>query len=222
MATLLANVTGSLAAIPSSHSVVASSPSSRRIADTKSWNEAFDGAIADAPRPLLAGEVEDAHRQLFLGDDLGIEGEDPLAPREADPTAVAGVKLLGDELEHGVVERAEQVTLVEVADGPGRLREEHVGGRLVALLFDQQGEVGRVAVAHVDVDARLLGEAVEDRCDELLGASGIDDHRVPPSSPALADPVASSRGRRAALSPQRAISPQTTVGHRSLNLQGLL
>ena len=132
---------------------------------------------ADAPRPLFAGQVEDARRQLVLRDDLGIEGEDPLAPGEADPTAVAGVELLGHELEDCVIERAEQAAPVEVADGPGGLREEDVGGRLITLLLDQQGEVGRVAVAHLDVDPGLLGEAVEDRFDELLGASRVDDHR---------------------------------------------
>ena len=74
---------------------------------------------ADAPRPLLAGEVEHAGRQLVLGDDLRVEGEDPLAPGEADPAAVAGMELLGHEGEDIVGERAEQAPLVEVADGAG-------------------------------------------------------------------------------------------------------
>ena len=175
MAPLLANVKASLAAMPSSHSVVASSPSSRRIAETKSWNEAFDGATP--MRPVHSSPVRS--RTLAGSSSSGtisrVEGEHPLAPGEADPAAVAGMELLGDELEDVVGERAEQAVLVEVADRAGRLREEDVGRRLVALLLDQQGEVGRVAVAHLDVDAGLLGEAVEDRLDEVLGAPGVDD-----------------------------------------------
>ena len=85
------------------------------------------------------------------------------------------MELLGDELEDLVGEGAEQVVLVEVADGAGRLRQEHVGRRVVALLGDQQGEVGRVAVAHLHVDAGLLGEAGEDRLDEVLRPTRVDD-----------------------------------------------
>ena len=134
---------------------------------------------AEAPRPLLAGQVEDARRQLLLRDDLGVEGEDALASGEADPTAVGGVELLGNEVEDVVAEGAEQAALIEVGDGARRLREEDIGRRLVSLLLDQQGEVGRVAVAHLDVDAGLLGKAVEDRLDEFLGASGVDDDGAP-------------------------------------------
>ena len=62
-------------------------------------------------------------------------------------------------------------------DGSERARvlgEEDVGGRVVALLGDRRGELGAVAVADLDVDAGLLLEPLEQRCDELLLAARVD------------------------------------------------
>ena len=63
---------------------------------------------------------------------------------------------------------------VEEADRAGALRQEDVGGALVALLVDEQRQLGRVAVADVDVDAGLLGELLEQRADQLLRAAAVD------------------------------------------------
>ena len=90
-----------------------------RIAETKSWNEAFDGAMPMRPDHSSPVRSRTLAGSSSSGHDLGVEGEHTLAPREPDPTAVAGVELLGDEVEDVVVERAEQAPLVEVADGAG-------------------------------------------------------------------------------------------------------
>ena len=116
-------------------------------------------------------------RQLGLVDHRRVVDEHPLAAGEADPAAV-GVEALGHEGEHVVGERAEATLLVEEADRPGRLREEHVGGRLLALLLDEQRQVGGVAVANVDVDARLLRESIEDRLDQVLRPARVDRDRA--------------------------------------------
>ena len=90
--------------------------------------------------------------------------------------------------------------LIEEADRPGRLRQEHVGRRLVALLGDQQRQIGRVAVAHLDGDAGLLGEAIQDRLDQVLRPAGVDRDRLRRDLIAAADPqplmaVAQDHGR---------------------------
>ena len=80
-------------------------------------------------RPFHSGFDEIEHRVGKLGfvDDLGVVDEHPLASREPDPAAVAGVEALGDEVEHVVGQRAEQALLIEEPDRTGRLGQEHVG-----------------------------------------------------------------------------------------------
>jgi hypothetical protein len=55
MAVLFSNSAGSLAMMPSSHSRVASSPSSMRIAVTKAWKDPLVGA--QPMRPSHSGSV---------------------------------------------------------------------------------------------------------------------------------------------------------------------
>ena len=164
--------------MPSNHCAVASSPSLMRIAVTKSWNDAFDGATP--MRPFHSGSTRSSTVSGSSDSSVIVRVVDqhPLASGEPDPTAVAGVEAFGDEVEHVVRKRAEQTLLIEVPDRAGRLRQEHVGGRLVALLVDEQGQVGGVAVAHLDVDAGLLREPVEDRLDQVLRPARVDRHRV--------------------------------------------
>ena len=63
------------------------------------------------------------------------------------------------------------------AEGAGVLAEEHVGGRVVALLEDLGRHLGGVAVADVDVEPRLLLELLDQRSDQVLVAAGVD-HEV--------------------------------------------
>ena len=100
--------------------------------------------------------------------------------RPENPTQLpsSAWKPLGDEVEDVVGQRAEQALLIEVADRAGRLGQEHVGRRLVALLGDQQRQIGGVAVADLDVDAGLLGEAIEDRLDQVLRPARVDRDRA--------------------------------------------
>ncbi len=129
-----------------------------RIADTKSWNDAFEGATPMRPFPLRLDEIEHRVRKFGGVDDLRVVDQHSLATREPDPTAVLGVEALGDEVEDIVGERAEQTLLIEIPDGAGRLGQEHVGRRLVALLPDQQRQIRGVAVPRLDRDPGLLRE----------------------------------------------------------------
>ena len=83
---------------------------------------------------------------------------------------------LADAVQH-VVGQLGQL-LVDRAERAWILREEDVGGRVVALLGDRRRELRAVGVAHLDVDAGLLLEPLEERRDELLLAAGVDDQRV--------------------------------------------
>ena len=70
-----------------------------------------------------------------------------------------------DQVERRARERREQAALGEVGRRAGALAPEDVGRRAVALLGQQQGELGRVAVADVDRDVLLLGELLEQGAD---------------------------------------------------------
>jgi hypothetical protein len=61
-----------------------------------------------------------------------------------------------------------------MSDRARALRVEDVGRAVVTLCLDEQREVGRVAVAHVDLDPGLLAEPLENRTDELLRSSRVD------------------------------------------------
>ena len=84
--------------------------------------------------------------------------------------------MLVDPLQHVV--RQHRELLVDRAERAWVLREEDVGGRVVAFLGDRRRELGAVAVADLDLGARLLLEAVEERRDDLLLAAGVDDELV--------------------------------------------
>ena len=130
----------------------------------------------DLPLPLRIGQAEDRVRHLVLGQLVGVVDDHAGPAGRADPAAVVVAEALVDRLEHVVRQLRE--LLVDRAERARVLREEDVGGRVVALLRDRRRELGAVAVADLDLDARLLLEPLEERLDELLLAAGIDDERV--------------------------------------------
>ncbi len=89
--------------------------------------------------------------------------------------AVRVAEACGHAVECGLRQLREQALALDGAERAGVLREEHVCGRVVALLGDRRRELGAVAVAHLDVDPGLLLEAVEERLDELLFAARVHD-----------------------------------------------
>ena len=105
---------------------------------------------------------------------VAVVDEGPDTARHADPAAVGGAEVLVDEVEHLLVELGEDAQVVEVAERARALGDEHVGGGALALLLDEQGEVGGVEVPDVDLDAVGLGEGVQQGLDEVLRAAGVD------------------------------------------------
>ena len=121
-----------------------------------------------------------------------------------------------------------------------RLGEEHVGAGRVALLGDLQGELLAARVAHGDVDAAALLEALDQRSDELLGPPAVDrqlatelglrDVRTtelgrlgiaPPSPSALAPLVGASSPPHAAMnSDTEAGDSDETGAQASIRMQG--
>ena len=65
--------------------------------------------------------------------------------------------------------------LGEVGERAGVLAVVDVGGRTPTLFANRQRELRRVAVADLDVDARLLFEALDQRADQRFAATGVDD-----------------------------------------------
>ena len=59
------------------------------------------------------------------------------------------------------------------------MRVEDVGRGGVTLLADRRRQLGRLAEAHVELDAGVLRELRVERLDELLLAAGVDDQLVP-------------------------------------------
>ena len=54
---------------------------------------------------------------------------------------------------------------------------KHVCRGAVALGLDQEGELGGVAEAGLDLDPRLGSEGIEHRSDEIFAAAGVDGDR---------------------------------------------
>ena len=81
---------------------------------------------------------------------------------------------VGDAVQDVVVDTGEHSEVVQEAGRTGAPGEEHVGGRLVALLGQQEGQVVGRPVPHVEGDPGVSGERFEDRTDELLAATGVD------------------------------------------------
>jgi len=98
----------------------------------------------------------------------------------ADPSAVVVAHARRDEVERRVGELGETAVLLEIAERARALRQEDVGADAVGgrLLLDQQGQVGGAPVLDVHVDAGLVGEGVEDRLHQILGASRVDGDAV--------------------------------------------
>jgi hypothetical protein len=124
-------------------------------------------------------QVQHRRRQRVFGIPFGRVHEHTGAARHPDPLPVRSAERRIDLIEHPVGERREPVLPVEEAERPGRLRQEHVGGRVVALGVDLQRDLGRSVVEHLDVDARLVGEPLEQGPDELLVATAVDRERRP-------------------------------------------
>ena len=175
-----------------------SSPSSSSIALTNAWNDAFVGAIPILPFHFGSVSVEDGVRNLVLRERVGVVRDHARAARGADPVAVRIAEARGHAVERCLRQLREQPFALDGAERARVLREEDVGGRVVALLGDRRRELGAVAVAHLDVDARLLLEALEERLDELLLAARVDDERL----------VSRPRRRRPRNRPPRRAAPQ--------------
>ena len=154
---------------------VSSSPSSTRMAVTKSWNEALVGATATRPVELGVGQVEDRVGQVGLGDQLGVVDERPHPAGEPDPAAVVGAgPRPGTRSSTSSGSSPSRPCWSRKPTAPGLWERNTSAGELSPSSLDEQGEVGGVAVADVDVDAGLLGELLEQRADEVLGAAGVD------------------------------------------------
>ena len=94
---------------PPATRVVASSPSSNAHRRDEVLERGVRRGDADAPRPLRLrrgrGRSSAARPRGTIS---GLKASTRLRPENADPAAVAGVELLGDEVEDVVGERAEQ------------------------------------------------------------------------------------------------------------------
>ena len=161
--------------MPASHSSVRSSPSTWRIAVTKSWKDAFVGRDADPAAVLGLGQVEHRVGQLGLVDELLVVDEHAPPRRDADPAPALALEARVDAREQLGGQLGEQALLGEEADRAGALREEDVGRRAVALLARaaargrrsrRSGRRSRCPVS--------LREVLEQRADEVLAAAGVD------------------------------------------------
>ncbi len=112
------------------------------------------------------------------GERPGVVDHDAGPAADADPVAVVRAEARVHELERRVGQGRETALRGDGPEGTGVLGEEHVGGRCIALLEDGRGEVRRPGVVHLDVDAGLGLEALDDRADEFLAAAGVDRQRA--------------------------------------------
>ena len=161
--------------IASSQAFVASSPSDRRSAVTNVWKLALVGA--QPTRPFQAGSARsrtDAG-QIGVGELARVVGEDASATADADPVAVVGRNRASTRSRRSSGSGASRPSAARAPEGTAVLGEEDVGRAVVALLEDRRGELRGARVADLDVDAGRLLEPREDRADELLAATGVDD-----------------------------------------------
>ena len=175
------------------------------MAVTKSWNEPLVGASATWPAYSGVGEVEHRVGQVGAGRRGRCCRRACARGPTARPSCRRGAVALGHQVDHVVGQGREPAGGVEEAHRAGALGDEHVGRGAVALFVDEQCEVGRVAVADVDADPRLLGEVLEQRADEVLGAAAVDDEAVAVAAAAGTD--RGSQGRQRDKRPDRPSSP---------------
>jgi hypothetical protein len=135
------------------------------------------GGDADPALPLGRRQVEDRRGQLRLGDVGRVVGEHRRARGEPDPGAGRGPVLLPHLLEGRLVQRRQQTGLVDDVDRRAVLGEEDVGRRGLVLLDDLVGQLGVVRVAELQLDAGLVGEALEHRADQALVLRAVDGQR---------------------------------------------
>ena len=155
---------------------VASSPSESRMAVTNAWKDAFVGAMPI--RPFHFGSVRSKTESGTSSSDsssvlYAMTRERPDVPTQR-PSASRKRARRRDRALRGQLRELR----VDRSERAGVLREEHVGRRVVAFLGDRRGELGAVAVAHLDFDAGLVVELLEERLDELLLAARVDRERV--------------------------------------------
>src|SRR5690606_36121449 len=82
----------------------------------------------------------------------------------------------GDQREDVVGEGGQQTLVADGADPRRVLGPELVGVRRVTPVEDGGGEIGRaIAVADLDLDPGLVLELLDDRVDEVLVATRVDD-----------------------------------------------
>ncbi len=132
----------------------------------------------DLALPALVDQVEDGVGQLGGIDEVGVVHQHALATGDPDPPTVVVTGRRVDEVERRCRELGEVV--VEEAHRPGALRQEDVGldAARCDLLGDQERQIGGVAVLDLDVDAGLVFEAVDDRLDQAIAATGVQGDAV--------------------------------------------
>ena len=151
-----------------------SSPISSRIADTNAWNDAFVGG--KPIRPFHSGFVKS---RIESGRSRGLQlarvvGHDARARGHADPAALRVAVALGRLARRRAGGQRRELRL-DRSERARVLREEDVGGRVVALLLDLRGQLGRVAVADLDLQARSrFSKSLTRSPIELLVAAGVD------------------------------------------------
>ncbi len=124
------------------------------------------GSDSDSSLPLRLSQLEDGVGNLVLRERLGVVDDDARASGRAYPPALGVAKPLRDHLQDSVRERIE--LSLDRAQGARILRPENVRRGVLGLLCDRRRELGAVAVAHLDLDPRLVREQLEERGDELL------------------------------------------------------
>ena len=130
------------------------------------------GADADLALPLGVGE-------FFIGDlvllDAILRGVDHAgAHRNAGPVSI-GIAILRrhDLVDHHRLDRLGDAGLHGLVDAADIDRQQHVGGAVGAFRLHALLEA-RTRRDHVDLDAGVLGEGVEQRLDQLGFAIGVD------------------------------------------------
>ena len=130
------------------------------------------GADADLALPLRVGELLIGDRVLLHALLRGVD--DARAHRDAVPGAVRAVIGLRHRLlEHGGLDRLRDAGIDRVLQPRHVDGQQHVGRRVRAFGLDALLEAG-ARRDHVDLDAGVLGEGLEQRLDQLLLAIRID------------------------------------------------
>ena len=129
-------------------------------------------------------------------------------PRQPDPLARLRAESRVDLVEDAGRELGEDGLGRQLVEGARALRQEDVGRRVVALLLDPFGEIGRLAVAHVDPPPRLLHVPLEEGVQDAPGAAGVDREAI----------VTAATARREHEGQEGQGDQRAASGHAALNL----